>query len=192
MEPDRLKIIWQQAGRSATPPARHAPLDEIASRFAAWRRRVRRRDLLEQVVALGGLAICLRLCFVLPSALARAGAATLAGASVLIIVMLYRARPGRRETDKTMTVRAFCEGEVRRVDAQIALLRSVALWYLAPTLLGANLLVAGLSPGWLWTAGYVLASTLLGAWVLRLNHKAVRLELVPLREELRRIAGEQS
>ncbi len=191
MELDRLKELWQQREAEAKPDA-GGDVTRIAERFAVWRRQVRRRDYFEHAAAIVCVLVFGRLVFILPSTVARGAAAFLVATSLLSVVMLVRARPGRQESDRAVTVRQFCENELRRIDAQIGLLRSVALWCVGPVLLGVNVLFAALSPRLVWTIAYLVVTVLLGAWVVRMNRRAVRSYLMPLRDQLVRILNEES
>ncbi len=191
MELDRLKESWQQREGGATPDAA-GEAARIAARLAAWRRQVRRRDYRECGAAVVCTLIFGRLAFVLPSATARAAAAFLVVSSVIIAVRLIRANPGRQQIDRSVSVRQFCENELQRIDAQIALLRAVPFWYVGPVLIGANVLFAALSPRLAWTLAYLFATLIFGGWVCYINRQAVRKKLIPLRDDLVRILGEQS
>ncbi len=191
MEPDHLTELWQKREAHATAGA---PDDvaRIAERFRAWRGKVRRRDYRESAAAIVCMLIFARFAVVLPSAVARAAAVFLVLTSAVTVVMLIWANPGRWETDKSAAVRGFCENELRRIDAQIRLLLTVPLWCVGPILVGVDVIFAALSPRLLWTLLYVLVSLILGAVVSYLNRYAVRRYLMPIRNELERILGEES
>jgi hypothetical protein len=191
MEIDRLKHVWQQSGPPAKPDTGEE-MRRIAARFTTWRRQVRWRDYRECAAAVVCMLLFGRLVFVLASTVARAAAVFLVGSSALTVVMLIRARPGRQLTDPAVAVREFCENELRRIDAQIGLLRSVAYWGVAPVLVGTNVLFAALSPRLAWTIAYVVVTLVFGWWIVHLNQRAAREYLVPLRDELVRILGEES
>ncbi len=190
MEQDRLKTVWQRSDPGTKPDA-GADIARIADRLAAFRRQVRWRDYREHAAAIFCVVFFARLAFVLPSAIARVSAVLLAVTAVLAVVKLVRANPGRRQTDRGLAVRPFCEDELRRLDAQIRLLRSVPFWSVGPVLLGANVMFAALSPRLAWTIAYLVVTLVFGAWVCHLNRVAVRNRLMPLREELVRVLGEE-
>lgn len=191
METDRLKELWQQREAGAKPDA-GGEASRIAERVAVLRRQVRRRDYFEHAAAIVCMLVFGRLVFILSSVVARAAAAFLVATAALAIVKLIRANPGRQQTDRAVTVREFCENELRRVDAQIRLLRTVPFWSVGPVVIGVNVLFAALSPRLVWTLAYLLVTLVFGTWVCYANLKAVRTQLVPLREEIVRILGEES
>ena len=191
MEIDRLKRVWQQDASRANPDTADE-VRQVMERFGAWRRQVRWRDYRETAAAVACILIFGRLAFVLQSMVARGAAAFLAGSCVLTVARLVRANPGRQQADRAVALREFCETELRRIDAQIALLRSVPYWYVAPILIGVNVMFAALSPRLAWTIAYLVTTLVLGAWVCHINRLAVRRRLVPLREDLLRILTEES
>lgn len=191
MEIDRLKRVWQQTEPTLKPDTGEE-VRQIVARFAAWRRQVRRRDYREHAAAILCIVVFTRLAFVLPSIVARASAVFLVGAAVLAVVKLIRANPGRRQTDRATSVREFCENELRRIDAQIRLLRSVPFWSVGPVLVGVNVMFAALSPRLLWTIVYLVVTLVFGTSVCYVNRRAVDRCLVPLRDDLVRILGDQS
>ncbi len=191
METDRLKGLWQQRNAMAKRPA-DGEVAQVVARFARWRRQVRWRDYRECAAAFICIAIFARLAFVLPSAIARGAAAFLVATCLLTIVMLIRANPGRHETEKATSVREFCESEIRHIESQIRLLRSVAYWCVVPIVAGVNVLFGALSPRLLWTVVYLGVTLVFGWWLIWINRRAAERRLVPLREELVRILGEES
>ncbi|GJG85227.1 hypothetical protein tb265_04080 [Gemmatimonadetes bacterium T265] len=148
-------------------------------------RQIRRRDWGE----VGGAAIAALL--IAPAVLrgaplARLGALVILVSLASIVWRLYRARrvDGADAADATLPVAAALRAERRRVDAQIALLRSVLWWYVAPLAAGAVLMVAG-DRGASWvTLAYVVTAVLFSWGVVALNARAVRRALVPKRDEL--------
>jgi len=147
-------------------------------------RRVRRRDARELVVAaVGGL-------FIAPglfrgALLSRVGAAVMIGGLLLIAIRLTRARKiGGAASDLSLSVVAATEAELRRVNAQVALLESVLWWYVAPVLTGAVLMVAGSLGASRLTFAYAAGVVLLAWALVALNARAASRVLYPRRAEL--------
>jgi len=147
-------------------------------------RRVRRRDARELVVAaVGGL-------FIAPGVfrgalLSRVGAAVMIGGLLLIAIRLTRAHKiGGAASDLSLSVVAATEAELRRVNAQVALLESVLWWYVAPVLTGAVLMVAGSLGASRLTFAYAAGVVLLAWALVALNARAARRVLYPRRAEL--------
>lgn len=120
--------------------------------------------------------------------LARTGAIVILAGVGFVVFRLWRARRvgGAARMDPTLPVVEALRAELRRVDTQIALLRTVGWWYVAPLLGGSVLLVAGKDTArapW-FTLGYVIFVVLFAWGIIRLNAHAVRHALQPKREEL--------
>ena len=120
--------------------------------------------------------------------LARLGALIVVAGIAFVAYRLFTAR--RLTTDRTidpaLPVATALRTELAEVDAQIALLESVAWWYVAPLLGGSVLLAAGSRglAGWSYTLGYTVFAALLGWGIIVLNHRAVRRTLQPKRREI--------
>ncbi len=80
--------------------------------------------------------------------------------------------------------------EIERIENQIELLRTIASWYIAPRIIGANLVFAGSSSSWLATSLYFVCTLLLSWFIYALNQRAVSKEFVPLYEELKSLEKE--
>jgi hypothetical protein len=147
-------------------------------------RRIRRRDARELIAAaIGGLLIAPGM-FRGPL-LSRIGAAIVICGLVVIAVRLARARNiDSAASDASLSVVAALEAELRRVDAQIALLESVLWWYVAPVLAGAFMIVAGSLGASRITLAYGVAVMLLAWGIVALNARAARRVLHPRRAEL--------
>ena len=126
--------------------------------------------------------------------LARVGALVILAGLVLVAFKLVRARrlTTKRTIDVTLPVATALRAELGQIDAQIALLASVAWWYVAPLLGGSVLLVAGWHgrAGWLFSASYAMFAALLAWGIIALNQRAVRRTLQPKREDVVRLLGQ--
>ena len=153
-------------------------------------RRIRRRDARELIgAAIGGLLIAPGM--FRGALLSRIGAAVVICGLVVITVRLTRARKvDSAASDASLSVVAALEAELRRVDAQIALLESVLWWYVAPVLAGAFMIVAGSSGASRFTLAYGVAVILLAWGIVALNARAARRVLHPRRAELRALLAQ--
>ena len=147
---DQLGPCWRDENEKASA-------DERLERFVATSRaverfteRVFRRDLIET-------AACLYVIYAFGSMLVDGGA--FAGAAlpvvsglgmvvnilgaVYVIYRLHRTRVSTPRPRLDAPIREYCEEEITRVEKQIALLRSVHLWYLGPFYIGVNLVFLG-------------------------------------------------
>ncbi|HXH05294.1 MAG TPA: hypothetical protein VNI83_01770 [Vicinamibacterales bacterium] len=189
---EELKVAWQR--RPAGPPGatEEGPMKDIVDRLARLRREIRRRDAREWAAALvlvvafgGGLVLA-------PTPLARAGAAVMAAAALLVIGVLAAIRVQYPRPPADAPLADFCRRELAHVDAQIRWMRRVAWWYLAPLLVGMNVFVWATSRTPAAAAVYLAGSLGLAAAVYRLNQRVVERELVPLRRDLERIVRDLS
>lgn len=189
MQLEHFKQAWQDRGDDR--PAEAGPVaEDVRQRVAKLHAQVRRRDLREAAAALAVIVIFTRLLWIVRNTTARVGAGILIASAVMIVGRLYAAR--RRDAPRPvgLPVAEFCRAELAAVNAQIRLLRSVAWWYIAPVIVGANLVVAGLSRSAIGTVVYLAVTLAMGAVIYRLNQRAVARRLVPLRLALERSLGE--
>lgn len=123
--------------------------------------------------------------------LARAGALIVLAGLVLIALQLWRGRRALRASsaDPALPVATALRSELAVIDAQIALLGSVEWWYVAPTMIGSLLLVAGVRgrAGVRFTLVYAVVAALLSWAIIAINHRVARRTLGPKREELTRL-----
>jgi len=160
-----------------------ARMDELSRKLVA-------RDVLETAAGLLGAGFFAWIWPRLDSPLARAGAGILVVGSLLIVLLLHLTRVLRSRCRAHFALREFLRVERRRVDDQIRLLRWVALWYVAPILIGVNLFLAGVSHSRLLVAIYLPLTLAFGAWTVFVNLRAARTDLQPLRDELDRCLRE--
>jgi hypothetical protein len=127
-----------------------------------------------------------------PNAIAKTGIViTIAGSAGIFLLMRFVRR--RRQLDFASTpLKEFLAAEVRAMDRQIALLRHVAWWYLAPLYVGTCVYVYGLSSSGEWDPyriffiGYSLGTLVLYYGIWRLNQTSRTSTLEPLRDALQR------
>jgi len=118
------------------------------------------------------------------SGLAQLGALVIMGCGVYIPWHLYKTRARHAQVPTDGAVVERLRAEQAKVDAQIDLIQSIAVWYLAPLGVGALLLIVG-ADGWTWSSlgqAVVVVGAGIGAYLL--NQRAVRNDLRPRRDEL--------
>jgi hypothetical protein len=159
----------------------------VATRSHRFQRQIRFRDWRE-LIAGGVVAVMIAPAILRGPLLARAGALIVVAGIGFIVYRLFAARrlTTHRAADLALPVAAALRAELTQVEAQIALLESVAWWYVSPTIGGSILLVAGTrgTAGWLFTLGYAVFAALLGWGIIALNQRAVRHTLQPKRKEI--------
>ncbi len=163
----------------------------VKSEARRFDKRIRFRDLREVIAAIVGLVL------IVPAAvhgtlLTRLGVVALIVAYALVVVRLYRARRIPSAARMELPVAVALEHERSRVAAQIRLLESVFVWYLAPISLGVIMIIAGRAGASWLTFGCAAAVALLSLVLYRMNVNAARRHLQPRLEELSRLLGEVS
>jgi hypothetical protein len=116
--------------------------------------------------------------------IAKLGAATVVLGCIYIIYRLNRARKDPKESLLDDSVRDFCQQEIERLNRQVHLLRSVLWWYIAPIMLGVNLITFGLRGTTPFSIGYLAATLILSWGIYELNQRAASKHLMPVIEEL--------
>ncbi len=185
MELEHLKSAWQQQPAEALPDRSNREIvNAILARLENVQRVIRWRDAREITAAIAGIVLFGIWFWTEHAITARIGCAIIVAGSVLIIVRLLMAHSRKRRPPLHLQVREYCTTERGRLDAQIRLLRSVLWWYLGPSVLGSNLFVFGLI-GWNAVEIVFLVFSLALCVVLyRINLRAVRNRLMPLKREL--------
>ncbi len=190
---DDLKTAWQRPGEDAVDDgADRETAATIRARLLRIRRTVVFRDAAETLVALLVIFIFGRLFWIVRAPAARIGIALIIAGSILIITRLTLARGWNRRPKPPLNVKEFFLAESERIDAQIHLLQSVPWWYLGPVLLGTNLFAFGVSGPGAVSLIFLVSTVVLGWFLYRLNLRAVRERLVPVKNELARLLEELS
>lgn len=185
MDWNRIRNQWQESEAAATPPA----LADVQERDRKLRRAVRRRDLLETLVALPMIPL-----FGWVAAKMLAQGASLAGAFALLLTLwcayvpvhLWRARRRMPPPDPALAPVEYLARERDAMHAQARMLGSVWLWYLAPCMLGVTGLVfslRGVDAKSLTYAAVVVALGVLIGWA---NHVAARRHFGTLADDIQK------
>lgn len=157
----------------------------VKTRSNEFDRSIRRRDRREIVA---GVFVFVFFSIVLASGswLTRLGAVIVMAGCVLTYWMLRRAY-GQTEASGGQPLADTLRAERARVEAQIRLLRRVLWWYAAPFAVGPVLVFVGIAGFSVTSAVYTVLVVALGAAIYHMNQRAVRLNLIPRRNELDRL-----
>ncbi len=192
---DELDREWRATNEAAATKEQREQL------IAATSRRVERlwgcifgRDVRETIAAVFVIIFFGLYCYLAPTdyVVPKIGAGFLVCWALFIIYKLHRTRTIQQPASLDAPVCEFCRIELDRLDRQIQLLRSVLWWYIAPCMVGVNIVFTGsLLPSGVGTIAlgiaslcYGLFTLLLAWWLYALNRRAVAKELLPARNEL--------
>ncbi len=184
MNLDNFKSHWQQRQRDLDQRVDHV-VHAVRSRMSSFDRTIWLRDMQE-----AGAAVLLFVWYgyslLTPSNwLATCG--TLIGmlACVFIVTMMHLARKkDRRDARPSLALEDYCKAELKRVDRQIWLLRNVHWWYLSPLFIGMVVQYISLGPTFGKMLSFLISSGALFGLIYRLNQRAVKNRLMPLRQDL--------
>lgn len=181
----------------AQPDYPEAKMNEIAnlvrSRSDSMRSRLFRRDLGEAIACLIVIVVFGSFWSTAPNLVAKTGIAISIAGAVEIMVVLQTVRRRGRVDFAAVPLKEYIVAEIQGLNRQITLVRHVAWWYLLPCYLGASVVVIGImsspprgAPRWiagtLFCVGYLIVCLFL--W--RVNQKARRKNLEPLRDAMQR------
>jgi len=185
---------------------RPLPSEQVQQRFADVQRRY---DKLERVIHWRDIREILAVVFVVAALAAmwplyRASLVASLGVAIIVLggavapfVLLSARKPAPLPFDAS--VLDFSRQRLAWLDAQIRLLETVAWWYVSPAFVGSLLFMwGGLNPmlglnpgGWLFFSLFfglfALFDVAVAAWLVAINKRAVRDELLPVREDLARL-----
>lgn len=105
-----------------------------------------------------------------------------------VVWVLHRTRTRYATNPPDQSLLECARLEHQRVESQIALMRRVTLWYVAPLSLGAIVFVFGLFEPW-WVAaiaagGFLVVFAIVGWVVHRMNQRCIQETLEPLQQQL--------
>jgi hypothetical protein len=184
MELDNLKDGWQQRGAPELHWQKGADMVELRRKLENLRRASWRRDLRETIVALFVTVMFTWVALHIDGWLAQIGAAAIVAAAVFIIVWMPLAGGRNREPDRDLPVGEFFRRELRYLDRQIRLLRSVFWWYSGPNLAGLVLFFIGTGRSVTMITILVGAVLAVEVGIVWLNQVTARTALMPLRVEV--------
>lgn len=196
MELDDLKEVWRSE-MNTLARSDHNIWQDTKSKVDDYDRKVRFRDVREILVAavVAGFFGFAWFAGYISNPLSQAGALVIILACLFISARLVRARATPAIADWTLKSRVA--SEITKLERQKGLLGSVALWYVAPIMLGVFLVSLGEhvaangtylpSPG---LGFYWLLCLAFSFFLVWLNQRAVRENIEPLLHRLRSLEGD--
>ncbi|MBC7920047.1 MAG: hypothetical protein H7Z75_03060 [Ferruginibacter sp.] len=163
-------------------------------------RKIAHRDQVEIAAAVGLMIFFGIVLFALPYVpakiirhvrVAQAGAAVLVLSSLFIIHQLQKAKRTTQPGDPASNIRQALTVSLEKIDNQIKLLNTVLFWYLLPLFTGIVLFVWGTTRS-AFGSVYPFLVAGLYLYVHRLNKRAVRKDLEPLRRKVEKVLSQLS
>jgi len=186
MQFDQLRDAWHRELGQSAGGADVELVTRLVEKVAHdFEKTIERRDLMETAIALALVPFLGWLAVQPPAGMRTIGCAISIAALILVAVKLWLAR--RADTSKSAEPLSFADclsAERERIMRQVHLLKSVAWWYIAPFLLGANLIFWVDSWSWQASVAYPVGTVLFGVFVWWLNQRAVRRTLQPMLDEI--------
>ncbi len=197
MNLDDLGREWRATNEVAsTQEQRERLIAATCRRVERFWGRIVRRDLIETVTAVVLIFVFGRMAVSLDDLISKIGAGSLVLSLLLIIWKIHRTRTIQCPAPIDAPVRDFCRIELDRLDRQIQLLRRVLWWYIAPIIIGVNMVYVGTNGFGIDSLFYVLFTVLFAWFIYALNMLAVATGLTPLHDEvadvLSRLEGTRS
>ena len=185
MHDDVLKRLWQEQRLDlpALPDERQIAM--IKRKMKDFNRIIFWRDFQESVVAIFlviGFGVAF---FYVSTLLARIGCVIIVLASTFVGWYLFHRKRRAARVDLDATIIQTLQYELRKIEAQIELLRSVLWWYILPLSIGAVVFYFGLQSLLLSRVVFLLFMMALNTWIYRLNQRAVEKTLLPLKHEVK-------
>ena len=183
MHDHELKALWKAQDIEPAPPLPDSKqLASMKSRMNSMNRTLFWRDCRENIAALFVIVIFGIYFFIFPAPLARLGSAIVVLSSLFVMVYpVWRKRRVPKAPSDASLIQSL-ESELRRVEVEIALLRSVHWWYILPGAVGVVVFVAALSP--VWAVPFTFFVIALDLAIYRMNQIAADKSLLPLKREL--------
>jgi hypothetical protein len=184
---DDLRPAWQeQNDHLLSPEDREAMIARVCRRVERVGGAVLRRDVTETIAAVVVIIFFGQYFYGAPNdyVVSKFGAGFLVCWALFIIFKMHRTRTIQRPASLDASVYEFCRVEMERLDRQIQLLRSVLWWYIAPAIIGANVMFIGMAGLGAASLAYGIATLMLACGIYWLNMRAVAKNLLPLRNEL--------
>lgn len=186
MNDDTLKKLWQEQNFSSSPTLP----DE--KQVAAMRRKMKDFDKTIRGRDIGEVGACLFVIAVFGfdfllgknSSLTQAGCVVLVLSCVFIAWNLIWSKQRLPKVEPNAPVLETVKVELRKVETQIRLLKSVMWWYLLPIIIGLELYFLGLHRPLRANLIVLACSLIVGAVIYWLNQFAAKHSLLPLKQEL--------
>jgi hypothetical protein len=190
MNEDELKKLWREQPLSLPPELTETKqLDALRKKMTRFGRTIWWRDLREVTACLFIIAMFGLYFFLFPSALARLGCVLTILSAIFIACRLLWSKRQAGEAILSASIMDSLRVELRKVQTQIRLLRTVWWWYILPITAGVEVFYFGVHRDWQGRIYSVIFALLLGGFLNWLNQHAVRRYLVPLKNELESLLG---
>ena len=185
MHDDELKTLWRAQTIDPAPPLPGSEqLAAMHSRMRGMNRTLFWRDCRENVAALFVVVVFAIFFFIFTSTLARLGSIVVILGSLFVVAYpiwkRLRIPPAAPEASMMQSL----ESELRKVQVEIALLRSVLWWYILPSSVGVVLFMAGLNSAITYKLVFIAFAIAFDAFLHWINQLACDKSLVPLQREL--------
>lgn len=185
MNDDALKKLWREQDLPASPMLSDEEQITALKRMKSFDRTITRRDYVEVAVCLIlGIFFAGDLLFRDISALTQAGCLVLIASCGLIAWRLIGSKRRLPKAEPNAPVGDLIRAELLKVENQIGLLKSIAWWYLLPITVGLMMHFCGASAGLVANLVYFTIVLALDVYIWSLNQRAVKANLLPLKEEL--------
>jgi len=186
MNDDALKQLWKGQSLGPLPELPdEAQIAAMKARMKGFDRTIDGRDLGEVVACVFiALFFGFQLMFRDLSLLTQAGCVVLVASSIFISWRLLVSKRRLPKAAPDAPLFDVARVELRKVENQIGLLQSVAWWYLLPLFVGVMLFHWGGSDSIVLSLFYTAGVIALFVFIHRLNQRAVRKNLLPLKRDL--------
>lgn len=188
---DSLPEQWRAGNAEITSPQlREEALVRVCRIVEKTNATILVRDLIETAAAIAVIPFFGIMALALQSPVSRIGSAIIFFWGIFVVYRLHHARMSGRTRNHDLSLLEYYRQEARSVSRQIAMLRSVLWWYLAPCMIGVNLVYFGQSKS-LAASGFYFAVTLVGsAGIWWFNQHTVRKRFLPLQSEIAALLNE--
>ncbi len=182
MNLDDLKPGWQSEDLSGPR------FDEIAAsvkqKGAKFESDIFKRDMTEAAAAVFVFVAAAPAMLFGPNMMFRFGFLLMMLGTIEVVIVMTLARRKDRLLSADLSLREYCQIELRRIDRQIWLLEHVLWWYIGPLFLGAPFVILGV-PSPIFSKVIVGVLFLIVGWaVYLLNQQGARVQLRPLRDSI--------
>jgi CubicO group peptidase (beta-lactamase class C family) len=184
MHDDALKELWRSQSIQAPPLPNQDQLAAMKCKLRSLDRTLFWRDCREAFAALIVVGFFGAYFFIFTTPLARLGSILVILSSVFVVAYPISRKRGVPRPAPDATLMESLHLELRRVEVEIALLRSVHWWYILPGTIGVLIFLAGL----LGSTGFAIVIALFGiafdALIYWINQVACDKGLLPVKHEI--------
>ena len=185
MHDDALKAMWRAQNIGPTPKLSDAEqIAAMQSKMKGLDRTLFWRDLRESIAGLFVMVCFSVYFFVFTAPMARVGSGIVVLSSLVATVypIWRKRRVVKAEPDASLA--EMLKGELRKLDVEIALLRSVFWWYIFPLSVGVIVFFGGITGSLSASMIWGVAMMALDAIIYWVNQIACDKRLIPLKREL--------